>query len=244
MRGFRATLRARLGALSLDVSLEGGPRPLALVGPNGSGKSTILRMLAGALTPDAGRIEIAGDDVYCDASHLCLPPEARAIGYVPQGFGLFPHLSVLDNVGFGLAYGRHGLSLRKRRERAAQILSELDCVPLLRRYPETLSGGEQQRVALARALATEPRLLLLDEPVSALDVGARKRVRHFLAAQLRTRQLPTLIATHDVRDVIALDADVCVIDRGRVVQAGSLPALQANPCSEFVAEFVQQPLAS
>ena len=228
-----ARLRVRRGDFLLDVDLEGPAGPLVLVGPNGSGKTTLLRALAGAVRPDDGAIRVGGR-VLLDAS-TDVPIEEREVGYVPQGYGLFPHLSVRDNVAFGLA--ARGVPPSERSERVARILDDLGCGGLIDRSPRTLSGGEQQRVALARALVLAPRLLLLDEPLAALDATTRRAVRSFLAARLHAFEGPSLLVTHDARDAAALDAEVVVLEGGRVVQRGSLESLRAAPATDFVAEF-------
>lgn len=228
-----ARLRVRRGDFLLDVDLGGPAGPLVLVGPNGSGKTTLLRALAGAARPDDGVVRV-GDRVLLDAA-TDVPIEQRGVGYVPQGYGLFPHLSVRDNVAFGLA--ARGVPPAERSERVARILDELGCDGLIDRSPRTLSGGEQQRVALARALVLAPRLLLLDEPLAALDATTRRAVRSFLATRLRAFGGPSLLVTHDARDAAALDAEVVVLERGRVVQRGRLESLRAAPATDFVAEF-------
>ena len=196
----------RVGALELDVRLEGGERPVALVGPNGSGKSTLLRTIAGAYRPSRGTIAVGGDVLFDSRRGIDLPPEKRRVGYVPQGYGLFPHLRVVDNVRFGLA----GASRRDNGARAAAlaVLEQLGAGHLDQRWPETLSGGERQRVALARALVIEPRMLLLDEPLAALDAAARRAMRRRLADRLAESGVPALVVTHDIHDIVALDAEV------------------------------------
>ncbi|MEM7155962.1 MAG: ABC transporter ATP-binding protein [Myxococcota bacterium] len=234
-----AELRAQVGALSLDVSLDGDAGTAVLVGPNGAGKTTLLRILAGATTPGAGRIEVAGRVLYDTQAGIDLAPERRRVGYVPQGYGLFAHLSALDNVAFGLAHGPRRLGTRAhRRDRAMQMLEELDCARLASSHPVALSGGERQRVALARALVVEPELLLLDEPLSALDVASRRATRAFLVEHLRARGKPALVVTHDVRDLRALGASVFVLEGGRIVQRGTAEELSADPKSEFVSELL------
>lgn len=229
--------RMRLGSLDLEVDLGGGDAPVALIGPNGSGKTTLLRMIAGAHRPHGGTIRL-GDRVVFDASEgLDLPPERRHVGYVPQGYGLFPHLSALDNVAFGWAARGLGASRAERRERARAQLAALDCAHLAERAPSMLSGGEQQRVALARALTVEPRILLLDEPLAALDARARRAIRGFLARYFAERKGAALVVSHDARDVRELGVDVHVIEEGRIVQSGSPEALAARPATEFVAAF-------
>lgn len=228
----------RVGGLRLDVELKGSAGALAIVGPNGSGKSTLLRLLVGAMRPEQGRFTL-GDAVLFDATAgVDQPPEHRRIGYLPQGYALFEHLSVVDNVAFGRSVGARRCSRRQRRAEAMTVLDALACAHLARRRPTALSGGERQRVALARALLVEPRLLLLDEPMAALDAIARRAVRRFLAERLDASGLPSVVVTHDVRDVEALEAEVVVLDAGRVVQRGPLSALRAAPANAFVAEFV------
>jgi ABC-type sulfate/molybdate transport systems ATPase subunit len=231
-------LRAKLGEFGLDVSLESEAPTLALVGPNGSGKSSIVRMIAGALSPVAGELQVAGEVLFSSRAGLNVAMERRRLGYMPQGFSLFPHLNVLDNVAYGLREKPSGLSRREAREFAKQALRRVDSEGLAARAPETLSGGEQQRVALARALAVSPRALLLDEPLSALDMTARHSVRQTLARHLASTGLPTMMVTHDVRDVAALGAECWVLENGRVVQKGSLGELRARPSNAFVEDFL------
>jgi len=238
MSDWCARISGEAGTLVLDVDLSGGAEPLALIGPNGSGKTTLLRILAGAHGPVAGSIRI-GDTVLLDsAAGVDLAAEERNVGYLPQGYGLFPHLSVVDNVAFGLSTGSKKTSPDQRRAQALAALDELECIHLANRTPGRLSGGESQRVALARALVIEPRLLLLDEPVAALDATARRSVRAFLARRLRSLGRPSIVVTHNVRDVMALGADVCVLEAGRVTQRGSVQELRAAPATDFIAEFV------
>ena len=230
-------IRMQLGALELDVSLVGDETPLAIIGPNGSGKTTLLRTIAGAYRAEAGSIRL-GDEIAFDAEQgIDRPPEERKVGYVPQGYGLFPHLSVLDNVAFGLMARRAEVQREQAHRAARVLLEEMGSEHLAERRPKMLSGGEQQRVALARALMTEPAMLLLDEPLSALDASARRSVRAYLAGHLEKRAAPTIVVTHDVRDVVALGASVVVLEAGKIVQKGQPQELAAEPATEFVAEF-------
>jgi len=235
---WRADVQMRLGSLDLDVAVEGDEEPVALIGPNGSGKTTLLRTIAGAYRPDAGRIRIGDETLFDSDAGVDAPPEARRVGYVPQGYGLFPHLTVLDNVAFGWLGGAP-LSKEERRARASQLLDHVGCGALAHRRPTGLSGGEQQRVALARALAVQPGILLLDEPLAALDARARRVVRSYLAEYLAGRKGPALVVSHDVRDVRALGGPVCVIEQGRIVQRGRTEELTAAPATEFVEAFFE-----
>ena len=231
-------IRARAGGFDLDAAVAGDGAPVVLIGPNGSGKTTLLRVVCGGHPPLAGRICVGEHVLYDSAAGVCLAPEERRIGYVPQGYGLFPHLSVVENIAFGLAAARPRQPRGQRRGAAAALLDEIDCGHLAERLPATLSGGEKQRVALARALLSEPDLLLLDEPLAALDAATRRDMRGYLARHLATRGKPALVVTHDVRDVHALEAPaVHAMEEGAVVQSGSPADLAAHPASDFVREF-------
>ena len=235
---WRVSVRARTGTFDLDTTVEGDGSPVVLIGSNGSGKTTLLRVISGAYRPLGGRIQV-GDRVLFDSdTGVCLAPEERGVGYVPQGYGLFPHLSVLDNVAFGLAAAKPRRPRSERGAAAAAILDEMGCGHLSGRFPSTLSGGEKQRVALARALLPAPDMLLLDEPLAALDAAARRDFRHYLAGHLAARKLPAIVVTHDVRDIRALGTPaVYVLEGGTVAQSGPPDALAAHPASDFIAEF-------
>jgi molybdate transport system ATP-binding protein len=234
----RARVTGRIGALTLALDLEAAAGPLVVVGPNGAGKTSLLLMLLGLLTPDTGAIEL-GERVLFDAARgVDVPVEGRELGYVPQDYALFPHLSVRENIRFALQC-RGGLPPGGAEQRMAQVLAELKLTALAQRRVTALSGGEKQRVALARALSVQPRALLLDEPLAAFDVAARRQTRAFLAEYLRRLELPTIVVTHDAADARALGARILVLEAGRIVQTGSWAELQARPASDFVAEFVQ-----
>jgi molybdate transport system ATP-binding protein len=208
----------RLG-LSLDVAAE----TVAIVGPSGAGKSTLLRAIAGLVKPHAGRVTL-GEEVWLDrARGIDLAPEDRSVGMVFQQYALFPHLSVQRNVEFG------------GKARATELLQRLGIAHLAAARPRQLSGGERQRVALARALAHDPKVLLLDEPLSALDPHTRDVVRRELAGHLAGLALPTLIVTHDVADAIVLADRIGVIREGRIIQVGTPAELAAAPVDDFVA---------
>ncbi len=234
---WEVTARLSVGTLALDVAMTGNNTPVALIGPNGSGKTTLLRAIAGAHPLTAGRIQVGDTTLFDDQGGVCLAPDERRVGYVPQGYGLFPHLTVGGNVDFGLATKTPRMTRDSRREAVQAQLDELGMAPMVDRWPTSLSGGEQQRVALARTLILEPRILLLDEPLAALDAAARRKLRTYLADTLATRQIPAIVVTHDARDVLALDATVYVLEDGSIVQHGTAAELTDQPATEFVAEF-------
>lgn len=218
-------IRAKVtGPYLLDLELETSGT-LVIVGPNGSGKTTLLLALLGALRPTRGRVEVGGTVLFDSEARVDVPVEERRVGFVPQDYALFPHLTVEENVGFSGGAGP---------------LKDLGLEPLRARKPATLSGGEKQRVALARALAVSPRALLLDEPLAALDVQSRRTVRAFLAGWLKQLGLPTLVVTHDPQDAKALGGDIAVLEAGRIVQRGTFEALAANPATPFVAELTEK----
>jgi ABC-type sulfate/molybdate transport systems ATPase subunit len=214
-----------LRSFRLELTLDVAEGPFALVGPSGVGKTTILRAIAGLLRPRRGRVSV-GEDVWLDTERrVDLPPERRSVGLVFQEYALFPHLSVVDNVAYG------------GRARAPELLASFGLVPVANVRPSELSGGERQRVALARALAREPAVLLLDEPLSALDAETRDRLRSELRRHLRDLALPTLVVTHDYADAVALADRIGVLVDGRVVQVGTPAELVAAPADPFVARF-------
>lgn len=238
MTAWSASVTVSAGGFDLALSIEGDDTPVALIGPNGSGKTTALRAIAGAVSVSDARVEIGNRVLDCTEREIHVPMQDRGIGYVPQGYGLFPHLTVMENVEFGLTVGARRDSATSRTERVGAMLSRLGCESLAHRRVDRLSGGEQQRVALARALVMEPDMLLLDEPLAALDATRRRAVRLFLAEQLPAFGRPCILVTHDVRDVLALGATVVVLEEGAVSQTGSLEALRTSPASDFVREFV------
>lgn len=241
MTHWRAAIRVEQGDFRLEVELSSGSGVLAVIGPSGSGKSTLLKCIAGAIAADDAEVEVAGRVLESTSERINEPMEQRRIGYLPQGYALFPHLNVLDNVAFGLSTGAGRLRADERRQLAMTMLDRVGCSQLASRSIGGLSGGEQQRVALARALVLKPDLLLLDEPLSALDATSRRAVRSFLAQHLADYGRPAVIVTHDERDVEALADHVAVIEDGRIVQSGSLDSLRAAPASAFVAEFAHAP---
>lgn len=211
--------------LAVALGVEPG-ETVAVVGPSGAGKTTVLRAVAGAVRPDAGRITL-GDRVLFDADRrINMPPEARGVGYMFQEYALFPHMNVRDNVAF--AGGR----------RVDELLERFGIAHLARDRPRCLSGGERQRVSLARALASDPGVLLFDEPLSALDAHTRAHVRDELHDLLRELDLPALLVTHDFDDAASLADRVGVIVSGSLRQVGTPAQLLAHPADAFVASFV------
>jgi molybdate transport system ATP-binding protein len=228
-----ARFEIRRGNFHLSVDFSAGPGPLLVTGPNGAGKTTLLLALLGAVQPHQGRV-VLGDTVLFDSqADTSLPVEERQMAYVPQDSGLFPHLSVRDNVGFGLS----GLPAAARSARVKEALAELGAAHLLERMPLGLSGGERQRVALARALARRSRALLLDEPMAALDAPTRARFREFLAEHLRRLEVPTLVVTHEAEDARVLGGQMLVLEGGHVAESGQVEALRESPTSAFSRAF-------
>jgi putative spermidine/putrescine transport system ATP-binding protein/putrescine transport system ATP-binding protein len=214
-----------------DVSIQVGQGDIvALLGPSGSGKTTTLRMIAGFDQPDSGSISIGGKDI------LRLRPYERNIGVVFQDYALFPHMSVLDNVCYGPR--RRGSSRKEAAEKAREYLALVRLKGFENRWPTSLSGGQQQRVALARALAISPEVLLLDEPLSALDSKLRVEIRGELREILVAANCATIIVTHDQDEAMSLAERICVMNEGCIVQAGSARELYQKPHDRFVAEFV------
>jgi molybdate transport system ATP-binding protein len=214
-----------LRSFRLDVELEVAARPVALVGPSGAGKTSILRAIAGLIRPRAGVVRVGAETWLDTDAGVSLPPERRSVGLVFQDYALFPHLTVAENVAFG------------GTRRVSELLDAFGIGALARVKPAELSGGERQRVALARALARDPKVLLLDEPLSALDSQTRARLRAELRGVLNRLGVPALVVTHDFQDAAALADEVGVLVDGSLVQIGSPGELVASPASPFVADF-------
>lgn len=239
--GLRARLRVRRGSFELDCALEAEPgKTLVVAGPNGAGKSTLVAALAGLVPIDRGEVWLSGRLLERAPGGPRLSPQARGIGVVFQELRLFPHLSALDNAAFGLR--ARGRARREARAQARGLLADLELDAVRSQRPRSLSGGEAQRVALARALAIQPELLLLDEPLSALDLERRPRVRALLQGVLRRFRGVRLVITHDPVEALLLADLLAVIEDGRIVQAGAPDALRARPATRFVASLVGQNL--
>lgn len=214
------------------------PRPgfsvTVLFGPSGSGKTTVLRLLAGLERAGRGTIRVGGTTWSDASSGLHRPPQARDLGFLPQAYSLFPHLSVAANLGYGLA----ALGAHERMARVEELLSLLDLHGLGDRHPGELSGGQQQRVGLGRALARRPRLLLLDEPLSALDRPSQLRLRKELRDLLRALDIPTVLVTHDRAEALQLGDRLVVMDQGRVCQSGDIQQVFDRPTDPAVARIL------
>jgi len=235
--GLVAELEFQRGDLELDATLRVEPgEVLALVGPNGAGKSTILELLAGLTPVDAGSIRLAETLVDDPGSGVFITAEQRRTGVVFQDHLLFDHLSAADNVAFGLRC--RGVRRTEARRRASELLTALGLGAYSDRKTSELSGGQAQRVALARALAPGPDLLLLDEPLSALDVETRRDIRRTLVEQLAVFPGPAIVVTHDPTDAMVLADRVAVIEHGRITQVGTVDEVRTHPATPYAASLV------
>lgn len=212
------TVTARLGSFAIDARLQAGGGITMLFGRSGSGKTTLMHMLAGLLRPESGAIRFGDRIVFDSAAGIDLPPDARAIGYVFQDARLFPHLSVLGNLRYGLK--------RARRNGASHscddIIDLLELAPLLERKPATLSGGEAQRVAIGRALLRQPDVLLMDEPLSSLDIESREQLIEFIALIGRDVAKPVVYVSHSIEEVVRLGDNMALMSAGRIVEQGTV----------------------
>ncbi len=232
-----AKLRVERATFNLNLSLSvAHGETVALLGPNGAGKSTALRVLAGLLPPTEAQVRLAGRDLDDSARRLHVPPEKRPVGMVFQDHRLFPHLSAVDNIAFGLR--TRGAGRREARTTAEQWLTRVGLPDKGSSKPAQLSGGQAQRVALARALAPGPALLLLDEPLAALDAATRIEVRSELRRHLADFAGAAVLVTHDPLDAMVLATRVVVLENGTVVQAGSVAEIARQPRTDYVAQLV------
>jgi molybdate transport system ATP-binding protein len=225
------------GGITIEARFE-IPQPgfsvTVLFGPSGSGKTTVLRLLAGLERADRGTLRVGGTLWIEAARGLHVPPQHRELGFLPQGYGLFPHLSVTANLGYGLT----ALGAEARASRLGELVALLDLQGLEDRLPGELSGGQQQRVALGRALARKPKLLLLDEPLSALDRPSQLRLRKELRELLRTLDVPTVLVTHDRAEALQLGDRLVVMDQGLVCQSGDIQQVFDRPSDPAVARIL------
>jgi molybdate transport system ATP-binding protein len=228
------SLLKRWPGFTLDVAWSAGDGVAVLFGPSGAGKSVTLQCLAGLLRPDAGRIAVDGRVLFDATAGIDLPPQQRRVGYVFQGYALFPHLTVGGNVAFGL----RDRPRTEQRRRTCEVLERLELQGLERRYPRELSGGQRQRVALGRALAIDPALLLLDEPLSALDLPLRRALRDDLRAILRQWGTAAVVVTHDFTEAYRLGDRIVVYHHGGVIQTAARSELLWQPASEAVARIM------
>jgi molybdate transport system ATP-binding protein len=232
-----ADVALQLGTLDLDVQISATEgETVAVLGPNGAGKSTLLRALAGLLRIDRGKVVIDGVAVDDPSARLYVVPEKRSVGVVFQDYLLFPQMSVRENVAFGLR--SRGTPKSSARKRADEWLARVGLAEYADEKPRQLSGGQAQRVALARALAPEPRLLLLDEPLAALDIGIRTELRRDLRAHLASFSGARILVTHELLDAVALADRIIVLEQGRVAQVGPIAEVAARPRSRYVADLV------
>ncbi len=213
----------------LDLSMAHGEL-VCLLGPSGCGKTTLLRIVAGFITPDSGRVLVAGRDV------TALPASARRMGMVFQAYSLFPNMTALDNVRFGPRVA--GRPKPEQLARAAQLLDLVGLSAHMQQYPHQLSGGQQQRVALARALAVQPEVLLLDEPLSALDAKVRTQLREEIRRIQQETGVTTILVTHDQEEALSIADRVAVMNGGRLLQVASPATIYREPADAFVARFI------
>jgi putative spermidine/putrescine transport system ATP-binding protein len=226
-KSFRNTAAPAVDDVTFEVP---SGQLVSLLGPSGCGKTTMLRLITGFLEPDAGTITVNGEDI------TRTPPHRRDIGMVYQDYALWPHMTVGSNVSFGLEM--RGVKRAERRDRVHQTLQQVGLEEYINRYPTQLSGGQQQRVALARALAVEPKLLLLDEPLSNLDASLRRRLRDEIRDLQQRLGLTTLFVTHDQEEALAVSDVVILMRDGSITQAGSGESLYRTPESDFAMAFM------
>jgi molybdate transport system ATP-binding protein len=230
-------LKKRLREFDLDISFTVEPREtLVIIGPSGAGKTTILAHIAGLLDPDEGRIAVGDRVLFDSARGINVPPERRHLGYVLQEYALFPHLTVRKNVAYGMAARRAPRDTIAGR--TAEVLEMLGIAALADLKPSRISGGERQRVALARAIGAGGEVLLLDEPLAALDAQTRQNARGDLRRVIHSVGAAAVFVTHDYVDALAFGDTICVMDRGRIVQMGTQEDLLLRPKARFVAEFM------
>lgn len=217
-----------------DLTVKQG-KFTTLLGPSGCGKTTLLRMIAGLETPDRGSISIGEEVLFAGQGKKEIPPNKRGFGMVFQDFALWPHMTVFENVAFGLRTGRRTAGLR---ETVLEALDKVKLHDMEGRYPHQLSGGQQQRVAFARAVAIRPRLVLFDEPLSALDAVLREEMRVEMMSLVRDMGLTALYVTHDQVEAMSMSDEVVVMQGGQILQSGTPEEVYGKPTNSFVARFI------
>lgn len=228
------TLSHQLKKFQLDISLRVGRELVALFGPSGAGKSMTLQIVAGLVKPDAGHIAVNNRLIFDTRQRVNLPPQQRRVGYVMQDYTLFPHLSVAENIAYGL---RRNGSKQEIRRAVAHMLELIQLPGFANNRPDELSGGQKQRVALARALVTNPEVLLLDEPFSALDGPTRAQLRADLQALLAQVSIPTLLVTHNLAEANLLAGRIAVVRQGKILQVGTPAEVMHKPANLQVAQL-------
>ncbi len=226
-------IEKKLPGFALDVAFTAGPAPLSILGPSGAGKTMLLRCIAGIVRPDRGHIELDGCAFFDGDRAIQVPARERGLGLLFQHYALFPHRTVVENIAFGL----HRLPLGDRAARVKDLIQRTYTSGLEERYPRELSGGEQQRVALARALAIEPKALLLDEPLSALDTHLRSQMESLLQETIASYERPTLLVTHNIEEAYRLGEQLLVLSRGRVAAFGPKEEIFRHPPTREVAQL-------
>jgi molybdate transport system ATP-binding protein len=224
---------------TLDVNIRmDSCGTLVLLGENGAGKSTILNLVAGLMAPDSGHIRIGGDTLVDTAARTCIPAELRSTGYVFQNYALFPHMSVYENIAYGLQSRRISPDLIDIR--VGDLVEKFGLRTICHENVSNISGGQRQRVALLRALVVKPKILLLDEPFSALDVRTKIRMRQDLRDTLSAAEVPSIIVTHDIHDALALGGRICLMDEGKIVLCGDAETILREGQHPFIDQYFSQ----
>ncbi|MFS0859435.1 ABC transporter ATP-binding protein [Paenibacillus taichungensis] len=234
IRGIQKSFNRTPALLPTDLTLQHG-QFTTLLGPSGCGKTTLLRMLAGLEQPDAGEIVADGKSFYSATKRIDVPTHKRNLGMVFQDFALWPHMTVYENVAFGLKAGKQKSDLRQK---VTEALGMVRLQGMEDRYPHQLSGGQQQRVAFARAVAVRPGIILFDEPLSALDAVLREEMRIEMMSLVRDMGLTALYVTHDQVEAMSMSDEIVVMEKGRILQKGTPETIYASPSDPFVASFI------
>lgn len=234
MTGLQVKLQKKINGFSLDIEWQVGNELAVLFGFSGAGKSMTLQLIAGLMKPEKGQVSL-DDTVYLDSSAgISLPPQKRPFGYVFQDLALFPHMTVLRNI----LYGAANLPKNEKLDSAQDMIRTFKLKGLEDRYPYEISGGQKQRVAFARALIRRPKLLMLDEPFSALDRPLRLEMRHFLREIRDNFTIPVLLVTHDFEEAVAISDKIIVYEHGQIAQVGSPERIRSNPANLYVSELI------